>query len=153
MNIKNHLNNFIKSSRERFGMRTIDRKNGGMLKTLKVLKKGNTLIMLFDQNAGGAGTLIDFMGRQCSCTTLPDILFDKYKPKVLFVYTRRTGFWESTIEVEAMDDLKETELVIEQANFWLEKKLREDQALCESWLWLHQRWKPNVGQPRKGKIR
>ena len=147
------VNEHVKNSRERFGMKTIDRKNGGMLKTLKVLKRGNTLAMLFDQNAGGAGTRLEFMGRECSCTTLPDILFDKYKPKVLFVYTRRTGFWKSSFEVEEIGELEAGELLIEQANFWLEKKLREDQALCESWLWLHQRWKPNVGQPRKGKIR
>jgi lauroyl/myristoyl acyltransferase len=58
--------------------------------------------MLFDQNAGGAGTRMKFMGRECSCTTLPDILFQKFKPKVLFVYTKRTAFWSSSIEVEEM---------------------------------------------------
>ena len=147
------LNTFIKNSRERFGVKTIDRKDGGMLKTLKVLKRGDTLAMLFDQNAGGAGTRIEFMGRECSCTTLPDILYNKYKPKVLFVYTTRTGFWKSSIEVEEMGELKTNELVIEKANSWLEEKLRNDIVLRESWLWMHQRWKPNVGQPRKGKIR
>ena len=147
------LNTFIKNSRERFGVKTIDRKDGGMLKTLKVLKRGDTLAMLFDQNAGGAGTRIEFMGRDCSCTTLPDILYNKYTPKVLFVYTRRTGFWKSFIEVEEMGALETNELVIEKANRWLENKLRSDIVLRESWLWLHQRWKPGVGQVKKGKIR
>jgi lauroyl/myristoyl acyltransferase len=147
------LNEHVKNSRERFGMKTIDRKDGGMLKTLKVLKRGNTLAMLFDQNAGGAGTRLKFMGRECSCTTLPDILFDKYKPKVLFVYTRRTGFWKSSFEVEEVGELEAGKLLIEQANCWLEEKLKNDQALRESWLWMHQRWKANVGQSRKGRIR
>jgi lauroyl/myristoyl acyltransferase len=147
------LNTFVKNSRERFGMKTIDRKDGGMLKTLKVLKRGDTLAMLFDQNAGGAGTRIEFMGRDCSCTTLPDILYNKYKPKVLFVYTRRTGFWKSSIEVEEMGALETNELVIEKANDWLENKLRSDVVLRESWLWLHQRWKPGVGQAKKERIR
>ena len=109
--------------------------------------------MLFDQNAGGAGTRLEFMGRECSCTTLPDILFDKYKPKVLFVYTRRTGFWKSSFEVEEVGELEAGKLVIEQANCWLEEKLKNDQLLRESWLWLHQRWKPGVGQTKKGRIR
>ena len=147
------VNSFVKNARERFGIVTIDRKDGGMLKTLRVFKQGKTLITLFDQNAGGAGTKLKFMGGECSCTTLPDILSNKYKPKVLFVYTRRTNFWRSSIEVEEMDEPKTDEMVIEKANLWLEEKLRNYQALRESWLWMHQRWKPNVGQPRKGKIR
>jgi lauroyl/myristoyl acyltransferase len=147
------INKFVKDSRERFGVKTIDRKDGGMLKTLKVLKRGETLAMLFDQNAGGAGTRLSFMGRECSCTTLPDILNKKYKPRILFVYTRRIGFWRSCIEVEEMESLKKGELVIEKANVWLEAKLRNDERLRESWLWMHQRWKPGAGQPREGEIR
>jgi lauroyl/myristoyl acyltransferase len=147
------VNSFVKSSRERFEVVTIDRKDGGMLKTLRVLKKGYTLATLFDQNAGGAGTKLKFFGKYCSCTTLPDILAEKYKPHILFVYTRRTGFWKSVIEVEEMGELGTNELVIEKANRWLENKLRNDVVLCESWLWMHQRWKPNVGQSRKGRIR
>lgn len=147
------FNDFVKKSRQRFGVKTIDRKDGGMLKTLKVLKKGEILAMLFDQNAGGAGTRLFFMGRECSCTTLPDILNEKYEPRILFVYTRRIGFWRSSIEVEEMEPLTNGQLVIERANAWLEEKLRLDESLRESWLWMHQRWKPGAGQPRQGKIR
>ena len=43
------FDDFVKKSRQRFGVRTIDRKDGGMLKTLRVLKKGEILAMLFDQ--------------------------------------------------------------------------------------------------------
>ena len=93
------------------------------------------------------------MGKECSCTTLPDILNDKYKPRILFVYTRRVGFWESSIEVEEMENVNEGELVIEKANEWLEDKLVNDKALRDSWLWMHQRWKPGVGKPKRGKIR
>ena len=64
------FDDFVKKSRQRFGVRTIDRKDGGMLKTLRVLKKGEILAMLFDQNAGAAGTRLPFMGTDCSCTTL-----------------------------------------------------------------------------------
>ena len=147
------FNDFVKKSRQRFGVRTIDRKDGGMIRTLKVLRNGEILAMLFDQNAGGAGTRLPFMGKECSCTTLPDILNDKYKPRILFVYTRRVGFWESSIEVEEMENVSEGELVIEKANEWLEDKLVNDKALRDSWLWMHQRWKPGAGKPKKGKIR
>ena len=106
-----------------------------MLKLLG-FEKNQTIAMLFDQNAGGAGTRMNFMGRECSCTTLPDILFQKFKPKVLFVYTKRTAFWSSSIEIEEMGELNDGQLVIERANDWLEQKLRDDKVLRESWLWL-----------------
>ena len=143
---------WVRKSRERFGVKTIGRKDGGMLKTLRVLKNNMILSMLFDQNAGGAGTRLVFMGRECSCTTLPDILHKKYNPLVLFVYTKRTGFWQSTIEIEEAGDLDPDQLIIERANDWLEGKLRDDKILRESWLWLHQRWKPGAGNPRKRKL-
>jgi len=140
------INDFVKNSRERFGVKTINRKSGGLFKILKVLKKNKTVAMLFDQNAGGAGTRMKFMNRECSCTTLPDILYQKFKPSVLFVYTKRTGFWSSSIEVEEMGELKDGQLVIQKANRWLEQKLRNEKVLSESWLWLHQRWKPGAGK-------
>jgi len=142
------FDNFVKKSRQRFGMHMINRKDGGMLRTLKVLKQGHVLAMLFDQNAGAAGTRLPFMGRDCSCTTLPDILHKKYNPNVFFVYTRRQGFWRSSIEIEKMERLKENEMVIEKANLWLESKLRDDRNLRESWLWMHKRWKPGSGKTK-----
>ncbi len=147
------INDFVKDSRERFGLKAINRKKGGLLKILKVLKSKQTIAMLFDQNAGGAGTRLEFMGKECSCTTLPDILYDKFKPQVFFVYTRRAGFGSSSIEVELMEELRNGQLVIDKANQWLEQKLRNDENLRGSWLWLHQRWKPGAGQVKKGKIR
>ena len=41
----------------------IDRKDGGMIRTLKVLRNGEILAMLFDQNAGGAWYKASFYGK------------------------------------------------------------------------------------------
>ena len=101
--------------------------------------------MLFDQNGRRSRYQTHIYEKGMSCTTLPDILYEKYKPKVLFVYTRRTGFWQSSLNVEEMDELKDGELLIEKANRWLEFKLRNDKLLRETWLWMHQRWKSGVG--------
>ena len=50
-----------------------------------------------------------------------------------------------------MGELNDGQLVIERANEWLELKLRDDKVLRESWFWLHQRWRPGVGQIQKRK--
>ena len=143
------IDSAVKSARTRFGVKTIDRKKNGMVKTLNVLKRKETLAMLFDQNAGATGTKVQFMGIECSCTLLPDILHGKFRPEILFVYTKRLSFWKSSIEVERMNELTEGEMVINHANRWLEDKLRNDKELRESWLWLHRRWKPGVGKPMR----
>ena len=58
------FDDFVKKSRQRFEVSTIDRKDGGMIKTLKVLKKGEILAMLFDQNAGGSRYPTSFYGNR-----------------------------------------------------------------------------------------
>ena len=82
-----------------------------------------------------------------------DILNEKYLHEFYLFIQGEKGFWRSSIDVEEMEPLiDKKELVIEKANEWLANKLRNDVNLRTSWLWLHQRWKPNVGQERKVKL-
>ena len=141
------LNNLIKNSRERFGLKTFSRKDGGALKASRYLRDSKVCALLFDQNAGHAGTRMQFMGRECSCTTLPDILNKRFKPLILVVYTRRTGFWRCEIDAEILEVEPSQESAIEKGNHWLEEKLRTDENLCTSWLWLHRRWREGAGKP------
>ena len=130
---------YLKKIRQRFGMKTINRKSG-LLKIMRVMRSGETLAILFDQNAGKVGRMVKFFDRPCSSTTLPDILFKKYKPKVFIVYTRRTRFLRSEIKFEQIMPGAELSL-IDYAHNWLEQQLLSDPLLRPSWLWLHDRWK------------
>ncbi|MFP6887877.1 MAG: hypothetical protein VB997_09955, partial [Opitutales bacterium] len=137
---------------ERFGLKAFGREDGGILKASRYLRQGKVCGMLFDQNAGHAGTRMQFMGRECSCTTLPDILNKRFKPLILVVYTKRTGFWKSLIDAEILEVEPSRESAIEKANHWLEDKLRTDENLCTSWLWLHRRWREGAGKPPRKSI-
>ena len=143
------LDDHLKQSRERFGLTTFGRENGGILKASRYLRDGKVCALLFDQNAGHAGTRMQFMGRECSCTTLPDIFAAKFNPLIIMVYSKRTGFWRSQIKTEILDANPKRESVAEKANLWLEVKLRTDENLCVSWLWLHSRWRKGAKPPKK----
>ena len=141
---------WLRRGRERFGIVTVSRARG-LKQTARFLKDGQVCGMLFDQNAGHAGTRMKFMGRECSCTTLPDIFAKRFKPQIILAYPKRTGFWQAVIECDQLEIDPQEESVAEKAHAWLESKLREDEALRANWLWLHNRWKEGSGKPRKSK--
>ena len=145
------LGEWLRRGRERFGLQALDRSRG-LLQGARFLQKKKILTMLFDQNAGHAGTRMQFLGRECSCPTLPDFLGQRFRPKVLIGYVRRTGFWAAELDCEELEMDAEEESVIEKANVWLEGKLREDSDFRASWLWLHNRWKKGSGKPPKKEI-
>tara|TARA_X000000950_G_C13758938_1_gene595957 strand:+ start:201 stop:545 length:345 start_codon:yes stop_codon:yes gene_type:complete len=104
------------------------------------MKRKETLIILFDQNAGKPGRILDFFDKPCSCTTLPDILHKKFNPRFFIVYTHRKSYLRSDIKFKEIHPSgNESPIVI--ANRWLEEMLTIDSAIRESWLWLHDRWK------------
>lgn len=140
------LDQFIRKARQRFGMSLTGRKNGGLFKAISKIKQRETLLMLFDQNAGAAGTRMNFMQRECSCTTLPDVISARFEPIVLMVYSDRLGCFKSQIHAEEIDVLGNNESVMSRANYWLENKLRNDLNARMSWLWMHNRWKPGAGK-------
>lgn len=140
------LDLFIRKARQRFGMSLIGRKNGGLFKAISKIKHSETLLMLFDQNAGAAGTRMNFMKRGCSCTTLPDVIHNRFAPVLLMVYTDRLDCLKSRIKVDEIGILGDGETVMARANSWLEEKLRGDFNARKSWLWMHQRWKPGAGK-------
>jgi len=142
------LGEWLRRGRERFGLRTLDRSRG-LLQGARFLQKEKILTILFDQNAGHAGTRMKFLGRECSCTTLPDLLHERFHSNVVIGYVRRTGFWRAELDCEIIQVDAEKESVVEKANAWLEGKLHEDEDLRASWLWLHNRWKAGSGKPRK----
>ncbi len=142
------LGEWLTRGRERFGIVTLSRAKG-LWQATRFLRKGEVCGMLFDQNAGHAGTRMKFLDRECSCTTLPDILAKRFQPKIVVAFPRRTGFWQAVIDCETLEVDPKNESVAEKAHAWLEGKLREDKEFRANWLWLHNRWKEGSGKPRK----
>jgi ADP-heptose:LPS heptosyltransferase/lauroyl/myristoyl acyltransferase len=131
---------FIKSTRERYGMRLLSRRDG-FAEALKILRRRGCIGLLFDQNAGLQGALTTFLGRACSTTELPGLLAEKFSADVRTFYPRRIGFWRVEITSDAIAHDGTTVGVTLALNRWLEQALTADDKLCASWLWAHDRWR------------
>ncbi len=131
---------FIKSTRERHGMKLLSRRDG-FAEALKILRRRGCIGLLFDQNAGLQGALTTFFGRVCSTTELPGLLAEKFSADVRTFYPRRMGFWRVEITSDAIVHDGTTVGVTLALNRWLEQALTNDDKLCASWLWAHDRWR------------
>jgi heptosyltransferase-2 len=131
---------FIKSTRERYGMRLLSRRDG-FAEALKILRRRGCIGLLFDQNAGLQGALTTFLGRVCSTTELPGLLAEKFSANVRTFYPRRLGFWRVELATDPIAHDGTTVGVTLALNRWLEQALTADDKLCASWLWAHDRWR------------
>ena len=137
----------IKTSRERYGMKLLSRKEG-FAEALKILRRQGFVGVLFDQNAGLQGALTTLFGRVCSTTELPGLMAEKFHARVYGIFPRRRAFWRVEISVERIASDGTSEGVTLALNRWLETLLRSDDNLCSSWLWAHDRWR-NQDMPAK----
>lgn len=131
---------FIRRTRERFGMRLLSRKQG-FQEAVKILRRQGFIGILHDQNAGEQGALTLLFDRVCSTTELPGMLATKFAAAIYVIYPRYLGFWKVELHVERIAHDGTPEGVTIALNRWLEDKLRADENQCISWLWGHQRWK------------
>jgi len=142
------LDAWLKSTRERFGIKLLSRRKG-FQEAISILRRGGAVSILYDQNAGDVGALTTLLGRVCSTTELPGILAQKFSAPVVAVYARRLGFWRIAVQAEPVISAGTTsEDVTRGLNRWLETKLRNDTCARDSWLWAHARWK-NQDKPNR----
>jgi lauroyl/myristoyl acyltransferase len=134
------LDAWVKASRERFGAKLLSRRSG-LHASLHTLKHKGCVSILFDQSAGSHGYLTLFFGRECSTTPLPGMLVERTDADCCVLYARRLDFWRFRIELVHVPTDKTAQGVTIALNRALEKILRDDEDLCASWLWMHQRWR------------
>ena len=130
----------VKTSRERYGMRLLSRREG-FAEALKILRRRGFVGILFDQNAGLQGALTLLLDRVCSTTELPGLMAEKFDARVYGIFPRRTAFWRVEIGVQRIEHDGTGDAVTLGLNRWLERVLRGDDNLCASWLWAHDRWR------------
>ena len=133
------LNTWIKTARERHGMKTFSRKEG-LMEIFRTMRRGNVVSVLFDQNTGKLGALTTLFGRVCSTTEFPGMLVERYKARLVVIHPRRLGFWRFTYEYVDFGAALPAVGATVALNRWLENALAADDNLCASWLWSHGRW-------------
>jgi hypothetical protein len=130
--------NWIKKSRERFGMKLVSRREG-FGRTMEAVREGDVALVLFDQNTF-QGVPLKFLNRTCAVTNLPGIIAQRFQADARIFWAQRTGFWRCKLhafELKAKDSMALTE----ESNAWLAQQLQSSDDVCADWLWAHNRWK------------
>ncbi len=129
---------WVKTSRERFGMRLVSRREG-FGQTMQAVRAGQVAIILFDQSTH-IGAQLNFLGRPAAVTDLPGIIAQRFHASARIFYTERLGFWRGQLRSHALRGQDSVALTIE-SNAWLEEQLATSDEACADWLWAHDRWK------------
>lgn len=125
-------------------------KHGALREGIRVLKRGEILAMLVDQDARKDGVFVPFLGKEASTHRTPAILSLKYgAPIVSFSAPRVAGnryriTFDKPFVAENTGDF-EKDVLTTTTRFSAELDARIRQA-PEQWLWAHRRWKTD---PRK----
>jgi len=120
---------------------TVIRKGMDVKKIFRILKKGESVGLLADQNAGASGELVDFFSRPASAATGPYRFAQHSGAWVLPAFIHRVdGPYHELVLEEPMKIGKNDELrpYMERYNVLLEQHIRR---FPDHWFWMHKRWK------------
>lgn len=134
------LDEWIQKSRERSGTRLLSRKKG-FNEARKILKNKGGVAVLFDQRAGGTGTLLMCLGRVSSVTELPTLLAREQETDVCLTICERTGFLRCCIHCEKIPQGDQPEDVTILGNYAFDQYILQNKDRAEDWLWVHNRWR------------
>ena len=133
------LDAHLRQSRERSGLKLIDR-SAGLNRSLNLLRRGGMLGILVDQHAGDHGVWTPFFGRLASTTTLPAILAKKTGAALVPMGIRTVGVARWRVEVEPF--IEHRDASIEEVTCRINEAVAEQvRRAPQDWFWVHRRWK------------
>ncbi len=131
----------VKGIREKLGMKVLE-KLGSLSAGLSVLRRGEVLGILADQNPGadrGAVT-VSFFGRRAVFYKTPALLSARARSFLVFGFTHRLE--GGTHRVILKEPIRVAPSQVEEATQTFCRELeREIRKVPEQWWWLHDRWK------------
>jgi KDO2-lipid IV(A) lauroyltransferase len=140
------VNEFVRSIRERNGLRIFD-KAGAIRKALGALRDGNVVGVLIDQDAGSHGMMSPFLGKPASTITIPvELAIRTGAPMIVTVLKREKTGGRFTIlfnpephrPTPGADPDAETRRLLDAVNADLGELIMREP---DQWFWIHRRWK------------
>lgn len=147
-----YLNEYLLGIREKMGLVILD-KRGATRKMDKILKAGNYVAFIADQDYGTKGVFVDFFGRKASTYKAPALIAMRYKIPIAVGYGRRLGEqyrFEMGVEryilpSEWADKDDPVKWITQEYTSALESAIRR---APEQYLWIYRRWKTRPPQER-----
>ena len=144
------LNDYLQRIRESSGQYVLT-KRGSMQETIRLLRGGQNVAFLIDQDARKEGIFVDFFGRPASTFSSVARMSIYTGAPVALVYARRIG--EQIRFKAVLKDVtwprreappeEEVARITQAFTKGLEAAIRESPS---DWLWLHDRWKTYPGK-------
>jgi KDO2-lipid IV(A) lauroyltransferase len=138
------LDHFFEAIRSRFGAKLIPSRNA-LLRILKVLKRGEVVAMLLDQNVDYYdGVWVDFFGRPACTSKAMATIAQRTGAPVLPVFNYREGDGFRIVVGEILppvvtgDRRSDTEANTARYTQVIEEGIRRKP---DQWFWVHRRWK------------
>lgn len=142
------LNDYVKSVRERTGMRIFD-KQGAIRKALRALRANECVGVLLDQDGGRQGLMSPFLGKPASTITIPVELAVHSGCPMILGGLRRGGGADGkrfvlvhdpeTFRADPRADEKaEVRRLTDALNDGIGRMIMQ---APEQWFWIHRRWK------------
>lgn len=145
------LEQWVRSVRERFGLRMLARRNG-FTEAVRLLKAGGVVGILFDQHAGLGGVLTTSMDRLTSASPAGGRLAHSYGARLYTAIIERDTFlrgWLRIVELPRPQSAMDGVVAVEA---WLERWLAETPEQRSDWLWMHHRWKTESDRATRFRI-
>ncbi|MEK7273731.1 MAG: lysophospholipid acyltransferase family protein [Candidatus Desantisbacteria bacterium] len=116
---------------------------------VEILKQGGLLCLAADQDAGGHGIFVDFLGKQASTAKGPAILALRTSAPIIITCLIRKGAGYQMIMTKPLELVRTgswKEDVLTNTRLWC--KMLEDYIYQypDQWFWLHRRWKTEQGE-------
>ncbi|HEX8373543.1 MAG TPA: lipopolysaccharide heptosyltransferase II [Chthoniobacterales bacterium] len=134
-----YLDEHVKKTRGRFGLRLVERKEG-FQEVINTVRNGGIVGILIDQHAGDAGVWTPFFGKLASTTPMPALLAARSGGALVPLTVQTTGIarWKMIFEEPLPQVRRDIDQATAQLNLLLEKQIRRSPH--ESF-WVHDRWK------------
>lgn len=144
------LRRYVRQLREATGQSILTKK-GSMKKVLKLLRGGENIGFLIDQDARHRGVFVDFFGKPASTVTSPARLALRTGAPVAFVYALPLKGGDRFCVTLAdlvwprpdADPREEVYRITQRLTSDLERLIRRHPS---QWLWLHRRWRTYPGK-------
>ncbi len=134
----------IKEQRTSLGMLPLKVKGGAARGILSAIRSGAKVLILFDQDAGGKGRFVDFLGTPASTSDGAARIAIKYNVPAVFAYGARNKKGQIVVTFERFPEPNTfensdqgIEKFIRTYNSRLEKLIRQHP---EQYFWMHRRW-------------
>lgn len=133
------LDSVLKEIRHNYGVRVIDKNDkSGAVAILKLLKKGESVGVLIDQDTAVTSKFVPFFGIPAKT---PSALIDaalRTNSKVFVSFLIRLAPLKYEVLFWDISDLKDTDSILNRYSELLENIIRKHP---EQWVWVHKRWR------------